>query len=809
MYTLRNFSKVAFLFCTIFASAIPAMGGNLCGNVVDPSGAVAPSAAVTLYSREAPSKLTTFTDEQGAFCFEDLPAGHYLAEASASGFGGSVVVTVSLGSEDIGGLEISLELSKVSTKVSITASSSAQSTDEIAKALNTVDASEIDRRAEFSIPETLRLTPGVRVQQLGGPGNQTTIRFRGMRVYDTAVLIDGFRFRDTSAPQGDATGFLEELLVVDTDRVEVLRGSGSSLYGSHATGGLVNIVTNQGGGPFHGSLDVEGGGLGMLRSAARFAGGAWNERLLYSAAATHLNVMKGIDDDDRTRTTSGHGFIQYRLSSASTLSGRIFANDSFLQLNDSPFAAPDDNLPASGILTAIPISKDNVKRLESGEPVEWGTATFAPTLNDPDNRRSSGFISMMVSLTHRLNHAASLRIAYQGMSTRRETRDGPGGVRYEPEFYTADKYDSRVDAADVRADLQAGRHQLISAGYEFEREHYLNTANDANPDVAQSVNTRSEATQNSHTVYLQDQVRLLKDRLQFSLSGRIQSFNLKPPQFEGGLPAYEGLELASPPNAYTADVSSAYIIPSSGTKFRVHVGNGYRAPSLFERFGTSFFYGSFSPYGDPRLRPERTIGADAGFDQYFASDRLRISATYFYTRLQEIILFDFSGIITPESDPFGRWGGYRNTGGGLARGVETSLEAKPTRNLLINSSYTYTKAQERVSATLDGSLRSFTVSDHMYTLLVTQHIRSRFDVTFDLMAASSYNFPFYTAAGSRAFRFDGPVKGDLVLSYTHPLPDARSLRLYTRVENILNRTYYEGGFYTPGIWATAGMKFQY
>lgn len=66
-----------------------------------------------------------------------------------------------------------------------------------------------------------------------------------------AVLIDGQRFRDAAAPQGDASGFLEDLIVTDVSRVEVLRGSGSSLYGTNAIGGVINLVTDEGGGPFH------------------------------------------------------------------------------------------------------------------------------------------------------------------------------------------------------------------------------------------------------------------------------------------------------------------------------------------------------------------------------------------------------------------------------------------------------------------------------------------------------------------------------------------------------------------------------
>src|SRR6202011_5549315 len=140
--------------------------------------------------------------------------------------------------------------------------------------------------------------------------------------------------------------------------------------------------------------------------------------------------------------------------------------------------------------------------------------------------------------------------------------------------------------------------------------------------------------------------------------------------------------------------SVAYFVRGTGTgghgtggrgpKLRAHAGRGYRAPSLYERFGT--FYSSFGygVYGDPRLHPNRSIGGDAGIDQSFGGGRVHASATYFYTRLQEVIGFTSIG----GRDPFGRFAGYTNLGGGLARGVEASLSSAVTRSLDVTAAYT-------------------------------------------------------------------------------------------------------------------------
>ena len=125
--------------------------------------------------------------------------------------------------------------------------------------------------------------PGFASNNAAGPGYNTTIQIRGLRTFDTAVLIDGMRFRDAGATQGDASSFLTDLLLVDTARIEVLRGAGSSVYGTNAIGGVINIVTDSGSGPFHGSVTADGGGLGEFRGLARFSGGAMQNRLHYSA----------------------------------------------------------------------------------------------------------------------------------------------------------------------------------------------------------------------------------------------------------------------------------------------------------------------------------------------------------------------------------------------------------------------------------------------------------------------------------------------------------------------------------------------
>lgn len=758
--------KTTLLLAAVAVCASAENSASLSGRVLDPSGSPVPNARVSLTERDTQARLTVRTETSGEYRFPHLRPTDYLLEAQADGFGASE--TKSLRVEKAVTEDLTLELARLTSQVQVTAAAIAQTVDEQSKALDVIDGGEIERRNEFSVAEALRTIPGVRVHQLGGPGSFTRIAMRGMRATDTSILIDGFRLRDAASPQGDATAFVGDLLLSNTERIEVLRGSGSSLYGSHATAGVINVITDQGGGRLRGDLTAEGGGLGMARTAAKFSGGAWQDRVRFAGGVMHLNVSDGIDAHDHSRNTTGHGFVQFQLAPATLLSARLLAADTFTQLNDSPY-------------------------LLAGRVV--------PSPDDPDARRAGFSTNTLLALSHHWSPRASMRVNYSGVSTRRDNPDGPAGTRFEPSFLEWNRFDGRIDTMQGRFDFQPDRRHLLTVGYELERETFDNLSVNEDPNPDARVNARLQIDQSSHAVFAQAQGRYFAERLQLLASGRIQSFDLKHPQFSTNNPLYRQFALPSPPQARTGDFSAAYSFVSTGTKIRAHGGNSYRAPALYERFGASFFSGAFSAYGDPALAPERLIAFDAGVDQYLAASRVRVSATYFYTRVQQSIIFDGVGIVAT-TDPWGRFGGYRNSGGGLARGAEFSVEANPIRSMTLRGSYTNTNADDRTSQFNNGSLRTIRVSDHMFTAVATQRLWRRLDVTLDFTGTSDYAVPF-----SRQYvEFDGMKKLDLSASWTQPVSDSQSLRFYTRVENMLNRTYLEEGFRTPKAWAVGGVK---
>ena len=443
-------------------------------------------------------------------------------------------------------------------------------------------------------------------------------------------------------------------------------------------------------------------------------------------------------------------------------------------------------------------------------PVQPNGANFVPDANDPDASAANRFFNGALAFAQRPVETFGYSISYQGLATRRLNSNGPGGVGFQPfggSTHTRD--DGRIHTLNGRTDFRVGQHNFFNAGYEFENVSFFNQSLGTVP----SDDVSTDVSERSHTVFVQDQLRFLDDRLQMSAGFRAQFFSLSNPTFTptAGAP-YAGIVVASPAAAYTGDGSIAYLFRSTQTKLRGHIGNGYRAPSLFERFGTSFFGGFFSPLGDPRLRPERSIAFDAGIDQSLADNRLRLSATYFYTRLQEVVGFDFSGAINPLTDPFGRFFGFLNTGGGLARGLELSATSSPNRMLDVFVSYTYTNSdQQTPQVGGSGIISSLAIPDHQFAAVVTHRIGRRVFINFDLTATNDYLAPIFDSNtfASRVYRFQGLVKADLGASYEIPLTERRRLRVFGYMDNLFDRDNFENGFQTPGRTARGGASFSF
>jgi iron complex outermembrane receptor protein len=735
-------------------------------------------------------KLTVYTDANSKFKFENVPAGKYTIENSNRFFkkeivvraGQKLVVDVFVTTPDR-----ALQPSVIREEVNIEISAgTSQPISEVSKTVNIISAEEISDRNEISLTDTLRTIPGFRVQQLGGFGRTTNIKTRGLRNQDTAILIDGIRFRDPAAITGDASAFLSDFSTANVGRVEVLRGSGSSIYGTNAIGGVINFQTPQPQRRLNGSFLSEYGGFGMSRFRGDIGAGTSDGKLALTTGFSRTKLTEGIDGEDDADNTNFQGRIDFNPFANTNISGRIYLSDAFVRLNANP---------------------DTVGIQPSGQVINAREGTnFVADINDPDNFQRSGFFSGQIALTQIINAKTIFSATYQGLKTERENENGDLGPGFQPfggrQFSL---FDGQIHTFNSKLDWIPAENNRITFGYEFEWEKFGNKGTGPTP----AGDFFTNVDQASNTIYARNMVGLFENKLQLAGGVRLQFFSLNNPEFSINNAPYSNLNPDNPPNAYTFDGAVSYYFASIGTKIRGHVGNGYRVPSLYERFGSfySSFFQDFTAIGDPNLEPERSVAFDAGIEQTFMKNRIRLVSTYFYTKLTDTIGY---GNVVPDIGTTSRpFGGYENTKGGIARGAEFSGEVKPTDSTDIFVSYTYTNSDQRVSQiTGSGIIRTLGIPDHQFTLVATQRFGKRLIVNFDYVATSSYLAPIFSNSSfsTVVYRFEGNNRGDITARYSFlRLKEKYNFQVFGTFENIFDNEYFENGFRTAGASGRFGV----
>jgi vitamin B12 transporter len=168
---------------------------------------------------------------------------------------------------------------------------------EVGSAVTVVSSAQLKAQQIRHAADALRSLPGVAVGQTSGPGSKTQIRIRGAEGNHTLVLIDGI---DASAANDNEFDF-SNLLADDIERIEVIRGGQSGIYGSKAIGGVVNIVTKGGKGPITLRARTEFGSYGTKDVSARASGGTDKAWLTVGAAYREQSgfnsAIYGTEDD--------------------------------------------------------------------------------------------------------------------------------------------------------------------------------------------------------------------------------------------------------------------------------------------------------------------------------------------------------------------------------------------------------------------------------------------------------------------------------------------------------------------------------
>jgi outer membrane cobalamin receptor len=211
------------------------------------------------------------TDADGRFSLPTLAAGRYTLIASAPGLA-SEPVAIDVAESAPAAIEVALRVTAVSESLVVSAAQIDQPLSRTPDSVTVIPGSEIEAKQQFTLSSALRSVPGVTLQQSGGPGTLTSLFTRGGESDYTLVLVDGVR---ANAFGGGLD--LSQVPLQDVERIEVLRGSQSALYGADAIAGVIQIITRTGGRPAA-QAQVEAGSRDMVRVAGGTTGEAGGVR---------------------------------------------------------------------------------------------------------------------------------------------------------------------------------------------------------------------------------------------------------------------------------------------------------------------------------------------------------------------------------------------------------------------------------------------------------------------------------------------------------------------------------------------------
>ena len=174
----------------------------------------------------------------------------------------------------------------------------------VGSSVTVVDREQMTQRQCPSVVQAVREVPGLDVVQSGGAGGTASLFIRGAKSEQTLVLVDG-------VPVNDAAGLgrgadISQLPVENIERIEVLRGPQSTLYGADAIGGVVNIITRKGSGPASGEVSAEAGSFDTFNEKAEVRGGT--AQYNYAAGASRQDSQSISSADKRNGNTEKDGY---------------------------------------------------------------------------------------------------------------------------------------------------------------------------------------------------------------------------------------------------------------------------------------------------------------------------------------------------------------------------------------------------------------------------------------------------------------------------------------------------------------------
>jgi vitamin B12 transporter len=366
--------------------------------------------------------------------------------------------------------------------VVVTATRTPQPAEKTGDSISVITDSDLETQQIVSVADALEQTPGLEVVRNGGVGQTTTVSIRGAESGQTLVLVDGVRINDPSTVDDEAV--LGDLLANNIDRIEILRGPQSTLYGSDAIGGVVNILTRRGGDmPFALRASAEGGSFDSYRMNAA-ANGTLSD-VEYGAAANfyHSNGISAADSRNGNPETDGYtnlgltANVRAKLSDAISLDLRSYYTNSRDDFDDNFIFIP----PATFRVADSPVyGKDDLLAGYAGLNISLFGGRFSnrfAVIGSQSNRRTfdSPFYLPQHEDFFARGHAA--RLEYQGIVDVDDDNQITFGAESQritldtgtPGFPATRGHD-RIDGAYAQAQSTLWRQLTLTGGIRFDHD---------------------------------------------------------------------------------------------------------------------------------------------------------------------------------------------------------------------------------------------------------------------------------------------------------------------------------------------------
>jgi vitamin B12 transporter len=552
---------MALLSAAASATAAVQGVGSLAGVVRTSDGVALPGVAVTLAGPAGERRITTGPD--GAFHAGRLSPGEYEASVDAPGLVLRAPTTVTVGDGDAR-LDLVLAPAPVSERVLVSATRGEATLSTLGVAADVLDRERIDDRSAPSLLPLLQEVPGVATARTGQTGLQASVFIRGGESRYARVLVDGVPVNQPGGAFDFGTALPFEL-----ERVEVVRGAASSLYGTDALAGVISVQTRR----------ARPGEAPSLRAEAEGGSFDWRRWLgATSGARGRVDWNAGVQrlTTDNESPNSRFEQTSAALSAGLRLDARTEAR-TVVRLDDGTTGTPGPTAFGRPDLDA------------SFDRQDFVASTSV--------RRAEARIAQQLSLGYARTDQLSLDPIDSGPWVPEwNGRTGAYPLSDLPNAAGFQNQTARLSAG-YQADLSLGARHLLTAGGEVEHETGA-LGNRAEPLL------RPERT--NVGAYLQDRV-LLGSRAYLTVGGRVER--------NGSYGTH-----AVPRAALAVRVRDG----EDATTLRASAGMGVKEPSFLESYGESFF-----AKGNPDLDPERSTTFDAGIEQRLLGGRLRASVTAF------------------------------------------------------------------------------------------------------------------------------------------------------------------------------------